>query len=97
MASLDQIENDFFAGNISKLSHAECPFCSEKGRLIFSVAKSDAVPDNPPGYRYKIGVSIYCTHCNAMLSHMDGRCPEWAERIEDWENFSKLVAMDRWA
>lgn len=86
--ALDQLEEEFLAGDLYRLRMRECPVCGRLG-LLFSVAKIPVDLAAPPGRRYRAGISIYCRNeCNSMISHMDGFCPAWAENIEDWAIFS---------
>jgi hypothetical protein len=39
---------------------------------------------------YLLGLSIYCTgKCNFMMDHFDGRAPQCALEIRDWDRFNE--------
>lgn len=85
---IDEIDSDFWFGNIAALQGKFCPKCG--GRLMYSVYKGNLIPNASVGRRYQCGVSIYCVgECNSMLVHGDGYLPAWAETIQDWDQFSK--------
>jgi hypothetical protein len=90
MSSIDALEIDFLAGKPDQLKNRRCPLCN--GRLFFSIAHHNSIPDAPSGRRIRCGVNIYCLgNCNTMLSHLDGFCPSWAEEISDWKAYSSSL------
>ena len=92
MDTLEQLEEDFLLGRIETLRWRACPTCGEFG-LLFSVNRKSFNPHALPGRKYRSSINIWCRGtCNSMISHLDGFCPEWAENIDDWDEFSdKLV------
>ena len=87
--ALSRLEDDFLTGNIAALQGRGCPRCG--ARLLYSVSVAADEYASPAALtgQVKAGISIYCLgRCNTLLSHLDGFCPAWAERIADWDAFS---------
>jgi hypothetical protein len=87
---VEEVEDAFLAGDTEALRRAACPIC--EGRLFYTVAKGEVLTHATPGRRVRCGISIYCRgRCGIMLSHLDGYCPEWAESVDDWGEFSAAL------
>jgi hypothetical protein len=90
-SGIDALERDFLLGDLAKLRDRKCPVCQSENCLRFVVMKK-SIGVGCPGRRIRAGISIYCVgKCNSMVSHMDGFCPAWAEKISDWDGFSQLL------
>lgn len=86
--ALERIEDEFLAGNFSKLSVEVCPVCGSLRSLSFSVVK-DMAPSFSSMDEIKGAINIYCVgQCNRLLTHLNGLLPKWTESIDDWEEFS---------
>jgi hypothetical protein len=90
--TIDQIENDFLEGDLSRLRNRRCPKCG--GKLSYSISDNRELIFDPRSglLRRRCGISIYCVDdCHIMVSHLDGVCPIWALKINDWDTFSRRL------
>lgn len=87
---MDKVENLFLEGQLDELRGCCCPKCA--GPLYFAISPLISSGKQEPGRRFKCGITIWCRgDCDAMVSHLDGFCPEWAEGITDWDLFNKKL------
>jgi hypothetical protein len=77
----------FFGGDREKIAAERCPRCGGALRWSPHIHNSPRIYSGVT--QYPMGLSIYCTgRCNNMIGHLDGRAPEWALSVKDWEAFN---------